>query len=478
MPETFNCPNCGAPLDYKGSDPIIRCPYCSTSVVVPENLRAKPSFSSQPSNFTLSGMGDMGSLIQKARRIKDVKDLAQAGQMDKAVSLYREITDSSHHDAEIAVQSLAQGRAITLSNFSAADVYAKAREQYTPPPSLPPIQVPVARASSRVGCLVGCFVTGLVLFIVAVTLIPIFGSAIPLMMQSQGMPEALQTALPEIITQMPEVIPTVHHFAEERLNFGGEGTGAGLFTDPRAIAINPKSGNIYVADYQGGRVQAFDANGKFITQWKVEDKKTIISALAADRKGNVFVCATSYIYRYDGSSGKLLDKIKAGDAVTYHFDDITPAADGTLFAIGGGETIVHMDSTGKTLSTIPDAISTITEDAELSARIAVDGEGNIFVLGRFNNAVFKFNEKGKFINKFGSDGDKEGQFRAPYAIAVDGSGNVYVSDIKGIQVFDGEGRYIDLIDTDGVAFGLIFDDQNNLYIASNVNKVFKFAISK
>ena len=42
MPDTFNCPNCGAPLDYKGSDPIIRCPYCYISVVVPENLRAKP----------------------------------------------------------------------------------------------------------------------------------------------------------------------------------------------------------------------------------------------------------------------------------------------------------------------------------------------------------------------------------------------------------------------------------------------------
>src|SRR5689334_3586344 len=124
MPETFNCPNCGAPLDYKGNDPIIRCPYCSTSVVVPDNLRAKPSFSSTPSNFTLSGMGDMGALIQQARRIKDVKDLAQSGRMDEAISLYREITDSNHQDAEAAVRALAQGRAITLSNFSAADVAA------------------------------------------------------------------------------------------------------------------------------------------------------------------------------------------------------------------------------------------------------------------------------------------------------------------------------------------------------------------
>ena len=64
MSDTFNCPNCGAPLDYKGSDPIIRCPYCNTSVVVPDNLHAKPSFSSQPGNFTLGGAGDVDKITK------------------------------------------------------------------------------------------------------------------------------------------------------------------------------------------------------------------------------------------------------------------------------------------------------------------------------------------------------------------------------------------------------------------------------
>ncbi len=41
--ESFNCPNCGAPLDYKDtSASTVRCPYCQTSVVVPETLRPKP----------------------------------------------------------------------------------------------------------------------------------------------------------------------------------------------------------------------------------------------------------------------------------------------------------------------------------------------------------------------------------------------------------------------------------------------------
>lgn len=471
MPETLSCPNCGAPLDYKGNDPIIRCPYCNTSVVVPDNLRAKPSFSSKPSNFTLSGAGDMGGLIQKAQRMKEVKDLAQSGSMDEAIRLYRDITGANEFEANAAVHALALGQPITLTNFSAADVSAHVQQSIQ-------AGAQASKAASRVGCLVGCFVTGLTLFILAVTLIPIFAASIPLMMDAGEMSQAFQTAMPELSTAMPQMIPTLPGAGREELSFGGEGTGAGRFTDPRAIAADPKSGNIYVADYQGGRVQAFDSSGEFLTQWQVGDRKTIITGMAADRKGNVLVVSVSNIYRYNGATGELLDEIKAGDEVTYHFDDIAPAADGTFYAVGGGETVVQFDIEGKTLLTIPKAISTITEDAELSARIAVDGQGNIYLLGRFNNAVFKFNPDGKYVNRFGSDGDETGQFRAPYSIAVDGRGYVYVSDIKGIQVFDTDGRYVDLIDPEGVVFGMIFDDDNKLYVTSNVSKVFKFNVSQ
>lgn len=305
---------------------------------------------------------------------------------------------------------------------------------------------------------------------------------LPLMLSSQDMPAALKTAIPAMITEMPAVVPavpTVHHFGQEELNFGGEGTGPGTFTDPRAIAVDPASGHIYVADYQGGRVQAFDNKGKFITQWQVGDKKTVIRGMAADRKGNVFVIATTVIYRYNAESGKEVGQIKADDSVTYHYDDIVAAADGTLYAVGGGETVVHMDINGKVLSTIPKAISTVTDDIESDARIAVDGEGNVYLLGNFSNGVvFKFGPTGKYVNKFGSMGDKPGQFRAADAIAVDGQGRIYVSDFKGIQAFDKEGQYIDVIDIQGVSFGMTFDDAGKLYISTNLNNVIKFDISK
>jgi DNA-directed RNA polymerase subunit RPC12/RpoP len=39
MPMTFNCPNCGAQLEYQGGDTSLVCQYCGNSVVVPADLQ-------------------------------------------------------------------------------------------------------------------------------------------------------------------------------------------------------------------------------------------------------------------------------------------------------------------------------------------------------------------------------------------------------------------------------------------------------
>jgi hypothetical protein len=39
MTEAFECPHCGAPLDYSGTGETMRCPFCGNSVIVPPELR-------------------------------------------------------------------------------------------------------------------------------------------------------------------------------------------------------------------------------------------------------------------------------------------------------------------------------------------------------------------------------------------------------------------------------------------------------
>ena len=90
-----------------------------------------------------------------------------------------------------------------------------------------------------------------------------------------------------------------------------------------------------------------------------------------------------------------------------------------------------------------------------------------------------FSPTGSYLNSFGSEGDAPGQFRAPGDIAVDGQGNVYVTDIKGIQSFAPDGRYLSNIKppTGAYVAGLAFDDAGALYAVLNTKKVLKYQLA-
>jgi len=262
-------------------------------------------------------------------------------------------------------------------------------------------------------------------------------------------------------------------FATELLTFGSEGIGPGMFTDGRSIAVDG-AGKIYVGEYTGGRIQVFDSAGKFLSQWSIGDRKTILRGLTIDRKGTVYVAQGGKIVRYAGETGEKLGEVSYERSGA---DDVASTADGGLVAAwhSGKDDIVAFDANGKVVRTIPAAISGASGDSELSMRVAVDGVGNIYALGRFNNGVFKFGRDGKFVNRFGSGGDQPGQLRAPYSIAVDGYGRVYVGDIKGIQVFDANGRYLNILEQKGMAFGMVFNDKNELFVIAR-DRVIKYAV--
>ena len=268
--------------------------------------------------------------------------------------------------------------------------------------------------------------------------------------------------------------PTGSGYTEPALVFGSEGIGPGNFKDARSIALDAE-GRIYVGEYSGGRVQVFDSSGKFLTQWSV-DPKMPMRGLASDRTGTVYVVQSGKITRYEGLTGKALGNVGAGGG---SYDDVASTADGGLvaFAQDPHDNIVRIDRSGAPTKVIRSAVSGQTDRSELEIRVAVDGLGNVYGLGAFNNAVFKFSPDGRFLTQFGSDGDEPGQFRAPGAIAVDNQGRVYVADFKGVQVFDANGRYLNTIKLKGAASGLAFNDRNELFVVART-QVYKFNVGK
>ena len=253
--------------------------------------------------------------------------------------------------------------------------------------------------------------------------------------------------------------------------FGKEGVGAGYFKDARSIAVDAE-GRIYVGEYTGGRIQVFDREGKFVTQWTA-DPKMPLRGMTADRRGTVYVVQKGEINKYEGTTGRFLGKTGEGGG----YDDVTATPDGGLvaFARRPYDNLLKLDSSGQVKQVIEKAVSGQTDRSELSIRVAADGVGNVYALGEFNDAVFKFSPDGRYLTRFGGDGDEPGLFRAPSAIAVDNQGRVYVADFKGVQVFDPNGRYLKVINVKGAASGLAFNDRNELLVVART-AVWKFNV--
>lgn len=460
------CPACGAPLDPQPNEVTIKCGYCGNSVILPRSMRAPVSHGS----FATSSTGfDLNSVVGQAARIKEVVELVRAGNKIEAVKLYREITGMDLKESNDAVDAIAAGRPFAMN----LDTQISAGGG-----SLSQSGSRVNVSGSRFGLWLGCGITALVLFILGSALFPVLAT-IPFIAAMVGLSGDVQIPSQEpgqsIEIQIPGLEPPAS-FAQQVLAFGENGSGPGLFDDPRYVAVDG-AGNIYVGDYQDGRVQVFDGQGQFQRQINIGD--TILRGMAVSPGGDLYLAFDGKVHFYDSSGGP-----QGSLAFDEYIDSIALGADRSLYAVIDGETLLRFNPDGSLSLEIPDAVSSITNDSELNTTVAVDGLGTIYALGSFNSAVFKYSPEGTFIDRFGGDtttpagGVDPGHFQAVDAIAVDGYGRIFVSDIWGIQMFSSDGQYLDFLKIEGVAFGMAFDLQNNLYIASNAGQVFKYEIEK
>ena len=232
---------------------------------------------------------------------------------------------------------------------------------------------------------------------------------------------------------------------------------------PSALAVDG-SGNVYVTGSSGGYHEEYltvkySTNGQLLWAKKYDGSASgndIASAIAVDGSGNVYVSGNSYgsgatkdyaTIKYDTNGKQLWVKRYNGPGKGEdRAEAITVDRSGNVYVTGisqGSGTLsdyatIKYSTNGKQLWAAryngPD------NQWELALAIAVDGLGNVYVTGysegaNCDYATIKYNANGKQIWAKRYNGPDNLRDMAS-AIAVDGSGNVYVAGSSQVEGSD------------------------------------------
>ena len=212
--------------------------------------------------------------------------------------------------------------------------------------------------------------------------------------------------------------------------WGSAGSGDGQFNSsqvnaPFIVGVDA-TGNVFVSDSNNQRVQKFDNAGTFLTKWGTsgsgDGQFGAPFGLGFDMSGDVFV----------------------GDAGNNRVQVFT----------GTGAFVRQWGSTGSG-----------SGQFNVPVGVGVDGSGDVFVAEFNNNRVQKFDNAGNLLLAFGWGvqdgmaaaetcssmcgtgiaGSGDGQFTNPLALAVDGNGNVFVTESGPncrVQKFTNTGTFV------------------------------------
>lgn len=104
--------------------------------------------------------------------------------------------------------------------------------------------------------------------------------------------------------------------------------------------------------------------------------------------------------------------------------------------------------------------------------VAFAANGDFYVTDGYGNSrVVKFSSDGTFLKAWGKRGTAPGDFNLPHTIVVDSQGRVLVGDRENfrLQIFDSEGKVLDVWTHVGSPWGLAITANDELFLADGYN---------
>jgi sugar lactone lactonase YvrE len=249
---------------------------------------------------------------------------------------------------------------------------------------------------------------------------------------------------------------------------------------PYGLAVDSK-GNLYIADGKVGAIFVFNTETKDLQMIKngVHARFGDIIGLAMDDSDRLFVSDSKlhHIVVF-GKDRKIEGSISEGvvDPGGMAIDNenrflyvADPALDQVLVYDADKLNLIRKIGTaGKK--------HTLTEPGQFSVptNVAVDGDGNLYVTDMYNNRVEVFDADGNFIRQWGKAGDRPGTFSRPKGIAIDADGHVWIADAVQdiLQCYTADGHFLMWMGGHGLfpgqfrALAGLYIDKNNRIFAS------------
>ena len=219
-------------------------------------------------------------------------------------------------------------------------------------------------------------------------------------------------------------------------SIGSYGSAPGQFITPWGIAVDPRNGNVYVADQGNFRIQEFSSTGAFIKAigWGVTKGEPELQVCTSECRA--------------GIPG-------AGNGQFSWLAGLNVDSSGNLWVVDyGNDRIQELNEKGEFVRKFGSKGSG-AEQLENPLNIVPSG-GNVYITDYGNQRVQEFSTTGSPIARFGTAGSGNGQFSGPYGITVDPrTGNLYVVDSGNnrVQQFTSAGAFVTKFGTAGTGSG-------------------------
>jgi DNA-binding beta-propeller fold protein YncE/tRNA A-37 threonylcarbamoyl transferase component Bud32 len=230
-------------------------------------------------------------------------------------------------------------------------------------------------------------------------------------------------------------------------SFGSPGFKPGEFAQPRGLAID-SSRQVYVADTENGRVQVFDANGRFVREIRPANGRDSFrfprSVSISPANGRVYVVDEMdfriYVFDADGKQLQVWDRRRNQSEAAAVPGRMAITPNGVIYVSEPNNHRVMMYTSNHVFT------SALGAGGELQSPsgLAIGPKGMLYVLDYGHCRVQTYDNRNKPVSSFGRRGMGPGEFSVPRDLAVDRGGAVVVADTLNhrVQLFDPQGQPI------------------------------------